>query len=124
MRMVHPLRLILLASASLAFARPQAVAAQRPELAALDAYVAKAVKDSGIPGLAVAIVKDDSVVFANAFDRYAGIYADSLNGIAQVTVERGVLRVAWGKGFNGPLEHWHTTPSSQSGTIAAPPRLS
>lgn len=42
-----------------------------------------------------------------ALDRYAGVYADSLNGTAQVTSDRGMLRIAWGKGFTAPLEHWH-----------------
>lgn len=40
-------------------------------------------------------------------ERYAGSYADSLNGTVQVTVRNGALRAAWGKGFAGPLEHWH-----------------
>ena len=41
--------------------------AQRPSLTAFDAYVAKGVRDWGVPGLAVAIVKDDSVVFAKGY---------------------------------------------------------
>lgn len=41
--------------------------AQKVNLAAFDAYVAKGVKDWEIPGLAVAIVKDDSVVFARGY---------------------------------------------------------
>jgi CubicO group peptidase (beta-lactamase class C family) len=36
-------------------------------LAGFDAYVAKGVKDWNVPGLAVAVVKDDSVVFAKGF---------------------------------------------------------
>ena len=32
-----------------------------------DAYVAKAVKDWNVPGLAIAVVKDDSVVFAKGY---------------------------------------------------------
>jgi CubicO group peptidase (beta-lactamase class C family) len=40
-------------------------------------------------------------------DRYAGTYADSLNGGARVTADGGMLRVIWGKGFGGSLDHWH-----------------
>ena len=40
-------------------------------------------------------------------ERYAGTYADSLDGTVQVTVRDGTLAVAWGRGFTGPLEHWH-----------------
>lgn len=42
------------------------LAAQSP-LAGFDAYVAKAVKDWRVPGLAIAVVKDDSVVFAKGY---------------------------------------------------------
>ena len=46
-------------------------AAQRapaaPDLAQLDAYVARAVRDWRIPGLAIAVVKDDSIVFAKGY---------------------------------------------------------
>ncbi|MFN8571593.1 MAG: serine hydrolase [Gemmatimonadaceae bacterium] len=38
-----------------------------PDLAAFDAYVAQGVKEWGVPGLAIAIVKDDSVVFAKGY---------------------------------------------------------
>ena len=40
-------------------------------------------------------------------ERYAGTYADSLLGNAVVTYENGTLRLRIGKGFDGPLEHWH-----------------
>jgi len=40
--------------------------AQSP-LDGLDAYVARGVKDWNVPGLAIAVVKDDSVVFAKGF---------------------------------------------------------
>ncbi|MFP5355282.1 MAG: DUF3471 domain-containing protein, partial [Gemmatimonadota bacterium] len=40
-------------------------------------------------------------------ERYAGSYADSLNGTVRVTVEGGALRAVWGKSYAGPLEHWH-----------------
>ena len=36
-------------------------------MAGFDAYVAKAVKDWSTPGLAVAVVKGDSVVFAKGY---------------------------------------------------------
>jgi CubicO group peptidase (beta-lactamase class C family) len=38
-----------------------------PGVAELDAYVAQAVKDWHVPGLAIAVVKDDSVVFAKGY---------------------------------------------------------
>ncbi|HEX4933043.1 MAG TPA: serine hydrolase [Gemmatimonadaceae bacterium] len=40
-------------------------------------------------------------------DRYAGTYADSLNGTVIVTLRDGALYATRGKGFAGPLEHWH-----------------
>ena len=40
-------------------------------------------------------------------DRYVGMYADSLNGEVQVTMQSGVLRARWGKAYTGSLEHWH-----------------
>ena len=44
------------------------VAAQpTPSVAALDAYVAKAVRDWKVPGLAIAVVKDDAVVLAKGY---------------------------------------------------------
>lgn len=42
-------------------------AARGTTIAELDAYVAKAARDWRIPGLAVAVVKDDSVVFAKGY---------------------------------------------------------
>ena len=44
-----------------------ALAAQTPALAELDAYVARAVRDWRVPGLAIAVVRDDSVVFAKGY---------------------------------------------------------
>lgn len=38
-----------------------------PDLKAFDQYITKALKDWNVPGLAVAIVKDDSVVFAKGY---------------------------------------------------------
>jgi CubicO group peptidase (beta-lactamase class C family) len=47
--------------------RPTHAHAQTPDFAGMDAYVAKAVRDWNVPGLAVAIVKGDSVVYARGF---------------------------------------------------------
>jgi CubicO group peptidase (beta-lactamase class C family) len=41
--------------------------AQTPDFGGMDAYVAKAVRDWSVPGLAIAIVKGDSVVYARGF---------------------------------------------------------
>ena len=46
--------------------RPQA-AAQGAPLAGLDAYITQAMRDWDVPGLAIAVVKDDSVVYARGF---------------------------------------------------------
>jgi CubicO group peptidase (beta-lactamase class C family) len=51
--------------ASLALASP--LAAQQAPLDGFDAYVAKAVRDWNIPGLAIAVVKDGQVVFAKGY---------------------------------------------------------
>lgn len=50
-----------------AAARPAAARASANPLAGLDAWVAQALRDWEIPGVAVAVVKDDSVVFARGF---------------------------------------------------------
>ena len=47
--------------------RAQARPAARPDLAAFDQYVAKAVKDWHTTGLAIAIVSNDSLVFARGY---------------------------------------------------------
>ena len=41
--------------------------AQAPDLAAFDRYVAQAARDWRVPGLAIAVVKNDSVVFAKGY---------------------------------------------------------
>ena len=57
--------LVVLASAVLA---PTRIAAQQtPDLAAFDQYVAHAARDWRVPGLAIAVVKDDSLVFAKGY---------------------------------------------------------
>lgn len=45
----------------------QAVVAQQAPGAEFDEYVNKAIKDWGVPGVAIAIVKDDRIVFAKGF---------------------------------------------------------
>jgi CubicO group peptidase (beta-lactamase class C family) len=45
----------------------QSQSSAKPDFAAFEQYVAKAAKDWSVPGMAVAIVKDDSLVFAKGF---------------------------------------------------------
>ena len=61
-----------------------------PPLAGLDAYVARAMREFGVPGMAVAVVKDGQVVLAKGYGvRRAGepapVDADTLFGIASNT---------------------------------------
>ena len=63
--MITPRSLARAVALALALATPSA-RAQSP-LTGLDAYVARGVKDWSVPGLAIAIVKDDSVVFAKGY---------------------------------------------------------
>lgn len=53
--------------AALLLLLPVGAGAQRPDLAAFDAWIARGVADWQVPGLAVAVVKDDSVVFARGY---------------------------------------------------------
>ncbi|WP_439881043.1 serine hydrolase [Pontibacter sp. MBLB2868] len=60
------------------------------DISKLDAYYQKALKDWNVPGMAIAIVKDDSVVFAKGYgvlDNKAGgkVDANTLFGIASNT---------------------------------------
>ena len=50
----------------LLLAGPPAHAQQAP-LAGLDEYVNKAMKDWGVPGLAIAVIKDDRIVLAKGY---------------------------------------------------------
>jgi CubicO group peptidase (beta-lactamase class C family) len=55
-------------TAALLVAAPTTLAAQaKPDWAAFDKYVAKAAADWRVPALAIAVVKDDSVVFAKGY---------------------------------------------------------
>jgi CubicO group peptidase (beta-lactamase class C family) len=42
-----------------------------------------------------------------ALEKYVGTYLDSLYGTVRVTLQGGRLHAAFGRGFTGPLEHWH-----------------
>src|SRR6266498_3612413 len=55
---------IALVLAANVVALPAAAQGVEAPLAGFDAYVSRAVKDWDVPGLAVAVVKDDSMVFA------------------------------------------------------------
>lgn len=63
--MISPRKFVLAGAAALALLAPPAFA-QSP-LANFDAYVAGGVRDWNVPGLAIAVVKDDSVVFAKGY---------------------------------------------------------
>lgn len=67
----RPAVLAALALAATTAATPSPAAAQRSAtrdpLAGLDTYIAHAIRDWGVPGLAIAIVKNDSVVFAKGY---------------------------------------------------------
>lgn len=54
-------------SAALALALAAPSAHTQSPLAGFDAYVARGVQDWNVPGLAIAVVKDDSVVFAKGY---------------------------------------------------------
>ena len=40
-------------------------------------------------------------------EAYTGTYTDPLRGEIVVTLEQGVLKMRYGTGISGPLEHWH-----------------
>lgn len=61
------LRTSWLAAAALALAGPVAASAQREPLGGLDQYIGDAMRAWGIPGVAIAVVKGDSVVFARGY---------------------------------------------------------
>lgn len=39
--------------------------------------------------------------------KYAGDYQDEMYGDVKVTLENGKLKISYGSGFKGTLEHWH-----------------
>ena len=53
------------AAPALALAKPKPA----PPLAGLEAYVARALKEFGVPGMSVAVVKDGEVVLAKGYGR-------------------------------------------------------
>jgi CubicO group peptidase (beta-lactamase class C family) len=61
------MRLRVLALALAVLVVPAASHSQKAPLTGFDAYVAKAMSDWKVPGLAIAIVKDDSVIFAKGY---------------------------------------------------------
>lgn len=69
MRRRSRIRSVAAAAALLCVATPSAAqhGAGAAELAELDAYVAGAVRDWNVPGLAIAVVKDDSIVFVKGY---------------------------------------------------------
>lgn len=60
-------RILLLAATLCALVTTPAVAQRRGPLAGLDGYVQRVLKDWQVPGLALAVVKDDSVVLARGY---------------------------------------------------------
>ncbi|HEV2132016.1 MAG TPA: serine hydrolase [Longimicrobiaceae bacterium] len=65
--MKHSSRAVALAFLLLFLFVPPAAEAQRAPLRGLDAYIERAMRDWEVPGLALAVVKDDSVVFARGY---------------------------------------------------------
>jgi CubicO group peptidase (beta-lactamase class C family) len=81
---------VLLVAAWLSPAPASAKAKPAPPLAGLDAYVARAMTEFGVPGMAIVVVKDGQVVLAKGYGvRRAGepapVDADTLFGIASNT---------------------------------------
>ena len=85
---LYRLKLLLLLCTILVL--PQVQAQTKVDLSKLDAYYQKALKDWDVPGMAIAIVKDDSVVFAKGYgvlDNKKGgqVDANTIFGIASNT---------------------------------------
>jgi CubicO group peptidase (beta-lactamase class C family) len=124
---VRPVRVLTLVMAALAVAgtaaaQPSRAAAQKAaqeraaQIREFDAFVAKGVKDWGIPGLSVSIVKNDSVIFAKGYGvrtlGSAGAVDDqTLFGIMSTTKAFTAMalamlvdehKVAW----NDPVSKW------------------
>lgn len=64
--MLRTCALLCLATAAV-LAPPAAPAQQHPALQGLDAYIEGAIRDWAVPGVAVAVIKDDSVIFARGY---------------------------------------------------------
>lgn len=64
---MHRLRVRALAVATALILAPHAAPAQSGPLKGLDAYITAAMRQWRVPGLAIAVVKDDSVVYARGF---------------------------------------------------------
>src|SRR5688500_13897171 len=57
----------LLRALAAAFLLPTAAGAQTTDIAALDAYIERAIAEWQVPGLAIAIVRNDSVIHARGY---------------------------------------------------------
>ena len=57
----------IIRAALIVAAVPRLTAAQSPDWAAFDRYVSQAARDWRVPALAIAVVKDDSVVFLKGY---------------------------------------------------------
>src|SRR6266545_4660727 len=64
---LRPVRRGLAAFATICLTVPALLHARQAPLKDFDAYVAKAVQDWRVPGLAIVVVKDDSVVFIKGY---------------------------------------------------------
>ena len=67
MKRWHLVAAPLLSLVGVGLAEAQSARVTPPDLKAFDRYVAQAARDWRVPGLAVAVVKDDSVVFAKGY---------------------------------------------------------
>ena len=66
-RSLHAVTRTILAAGAAVLLTTGAALAQKAPLQGLDAYVEAAMKDWQVPGLAIAVVKDDSVIFARGY---------------------------------------------------------
>jgi CubicO group peptidase (beta-lactamase class C family) len=85
-----PLSLSLLLAALVPGLFPQGATAQASPLDGLDGYVTSAMKDWAVPGLAIAVVKGDSVIFAKGYGvrergTQDGVDANTLFAIASTS---------------------------------------
>src|ERR1051325_9438730 len=66
-RSIRSIRITWWLSAVALATAPSTARSQSPDWAAFDRYVAQAAKDWRVPALAIAVVKDDSLVFAKGY---------------------------------------------------------